>query len=80
MAKKTELIVKPLRGLGKLIFRVSARAWTLTVAVAADSRGALNLTRARGARDDDDRDKHRAGPDDMPTDREKRDTPVQFGA
>jgi hypothetical protein len=80
VANRTELMIELLRGFGKLIFRASARAWTLTAAVAADSRGTLNLARSRRREEKDEGNKYRAGPDDMPTDREKRDTPLQFGA
>jgi hypothetical protein len=48
-------------------------------AAVADSRGTLNLARAQGDRADN-RERLGAGPDDMPTEREKRDTPIQCGA
>jgi hypothetical protein len=52
----------------------------LTAAVAVDTRGTLNIVGSRASRDDDDREKPGAGPDDMPTEREKRDSPIHLGA
>ena len=80
MAGRSKPIVNPFRGLGKLMLDVSAKAWTLTAAVAADTRGTLNLIGSSVGRDDDDREMAGAGPDDMPTEREKRDTPLHLGA
>jgi hypothetical protein len=80
MAGRSKLIVKPFRGLGKLMLGVSAKAWTLTAAVAVDTRGTLNILGSGADRDDDDRERPGAGPDDMPTEREKRDSPIHLGA
>ena len=80
MAGRSQSIANPFRGLGKLMLDVSARAWTLTAAVAADTRGTLNLMGSGLGRDDDDRETAGAGPDDGPTEREKRDSPFHLGA
>jgi hypothetical protein len=79
VANKSELIAKPFRGLGKAIVKLSSKTRFLVAAVAVDSRGSLNVDRARGDRDEDEREEPGAGPDDMPTEREKRDTPIQYG-
>jgi len=54
MAGRSQLIVNPFRGLGKLMLGVSAKAWALTAAVAVDTRGTLNIVGSRAGRDDDD--------------------------
>ena len=74
------LTLNPFRGLGKLMLGVSAKAWTLAAAAAADTRGTLKLAGSRVGRDDDDREIAGAGPDDMPTEREKRDSPLHLWA
>ncbi len=81
MAGRSQLIIRPFRGLGKLVLVVSAKAWTLTTAVAIDRRGTLTILRSRPVRDDDDDwERPGAGPDDMPTVRETRDSPIHLGA
>jgi hypothetical protein len=80
MAGRSQLIVNPFRGLGKLMLGVSAKAWALTAAVAVDTRGTLNIVGSRAGRDDDDSETPGAGPDDMPTEREERDSPIHLGA
>jgi hypothetical protein len=80
MAERSQLIVKPIRGLGKLMLDVSAKAWTLAVAGAADTKGTVNVAGSRPDRDADDREMPGAGPDDSPTEREERESPIHMGA
>jgi hypothetical protein len=80
MAGRSQSILKPFRGLGKLMLGVSAKAWALIVSVAADTRGTLTIVRSGIGREDDDRERAGAGPDDMPTNRETRDSPIHLGA
>ena len=80
MVGKSQPIANPIRGLGKLMLVVSAKAWTLTVAVAADTRGTLKIIGSRVSPEEDDREMAGAGPDDMPMEREKRDNPFRLGA
>ena len=79
MAGRSKLIVKPFRGLGKLMLGVSAKAWTLTAAVAVDTRGTLNILGSGADRDDDDRERPGAGRSDMPTERENATAPFISG-
>jgi hypothetical protein len=65
MANKSESIFKPLHSLTKLILECSTEAKKLSAAAVVDSRGTLNLPRARGDRADN-REGPGAGPDDMP--------------
>ncbi|MBV8963496.1 MAG: hypothetical protein JOY67_09665 [Hyphomicrobiales bacterium] len=80
MAGRSEFIIRPVRSFSKLMLGVSTKAWSVTLAVAADSRGTLSIIGARVGRDDDDWERPAAGPDDLPTEREKRDSPIHLGA
>ena len=80
MAGRAHFIIRPIRSFSKLMRGVSTKAWILTTAVAADSRGSLMIIGARFDQDDDDRERPGVWPDDMPTEREKRDSPIHLGA
>ncbi|SDR54048.1 hypothetical protein SAMN05444161_5657 [Rhizobiales bacterium GAS191] len=83
MAKNPQSITKPLHGLAKVILDGSTNAKRLAVAAIAGSRAKFNRAHANAYVQGDEADGKEEpgrGPDDRPTDREKRDTPTNYGA
>jgi hypothetical protein len=78
MANKSDLIRRPLLGLTKFVIEGSAEATKLAGAAIARSRARLSRAQMQ-AEQLEDREEPGRGPDDKPTDRERRDTPIQYG-